>query len=373
MNSLLDCKPSILVLARHPAGGIRTYLRYVYSQPSLGGVKKTLMIPFDNNIEFYNKAFDDVIVGKQSSSINKYWLSILINLLKSRPDIVHSHGLTTGIVLSPLLRLMRIKHVVTLHDVFDIGHFNGLKGSIKKLIVKVAFKLINIINPCGRDVGLNINEFFPTISKSKIKVIQNGINVAQFSSNEKRDLKLELAIDNDALLLGFFGRFMRQKGFDILRDAVLQLNESGKKYYVACFGWGGFIREEQAELERLNIASQFHFLPHTDNVGEAMRGLDIVIIPSRWEACPLLPMEAFVAGLPIIASDCIGLRDVCEDTPSLNFKSGSSNDLASAIEIFKDEQLKIMEEITAFKSIAFKRFDVLETSKSLKHIYDNLL
>ena len=151
------------------------------------------------------------------------------------------------------------------------------------------------------------------------------------------------------------------------------MKAAGIRFEVACFGWGGFIREEQAELKRLGIDSQFHFLPHTDEVGSAMRGLDVVVIPSRWEACPLLPMEALVAGVPVIASNCIGLRDVCKDTPSIIFNSEASEELSNAIEIFKNDQANVLKQTTIFRKNALQRFDVKATSMALKMIYDDLL
>ena len=375
MNSSLQSKPKILVVSRNPVGGIRTYFRYVYSQPSMAGFNKTLMLPFDDNVDFYDNAFDNVVLeyASASQSINKYWIGIIKSVIFNRPDIVHSHGLKTGVFLAPFCRLLGIKHTVTLHDVFDPYDFRGIKGQFKKWVLNIAFKFINVINPCGRDVGANIDEVFPNVRKDKIKVIQNGINVEQFSTDHKRDLKSELHIDSDAILLGYFGRFMRQKGFDILRDAIIQLKAAGIRFEVACFGWGGFIREEQAELKRLEIDSQFHFLPHTDEVGAAMRGLDVVVIPSRWEACPLLPMEALVAGVPVIASNCIGLRDVCEDTPSVIFRSEASEELSNAIKMFKNDQVNILKQTTIFRKNALQRFDVKATSDALKVIYDDLL
>lgn len=375
MNSEIHSKPKILVVSRNPVGGIRTYFRYVYSQDSMARYYKTLHLPYDDNIEFYDNAFDQVVLeySSVSQSINKYWIGIMKSIIFNRPDIVHSHGLKTGVFLAPFLGLLRIKHIVTLHDVFDAYDFKGVKGKFKKWIINIAFKFMDVINPCGRDVGVNIHEFFPNVRNDKVKVIQNGISVEQFHADHKRDLKTELQIKPDTILLGYFGRFMRQKGFDILRDAIIQLKAAGFKFEVACFGWGGFIREEQAELKRLDIDSQFHFLPHTDEVGFAMRGLDVVVIPSRWEACPLLPMEALVAGVPVIASNCIGLRDVCIDTPSVIFRSEASGALSEAIKKFKNDQEKILEQTTMFRKNALQRFDVKATSNALKMVYDDLL
>ena len=83
-----------------------------------------------------------------------------------------------------------------------------------------------------------------------------------------------------------------------------------------CFGWGGFIREEQVEIKRRGLENNFHFLPFQENPARAIRGVDVVVMPSLWEACPLLPMEVLVAGVPVIGTDCVGMREVLLDTPA---------------------------------------------------------
>ena len=47
-----------------------------------------------------------------------------------------------------------------------------------------------------------------------------------------------------------------------------------------------------------------------------LKGLDVVAMPSLWEACGLLAMEAMVAGVPLVGTDCVGLREVLRNTPA---------------------------------------------------------
>jgi len=49
------------------------------------------------------------------------------------------------------------------------------------------------------------------------------------------------------------------------------------------------------------------------NALEAMRGLDIYLHPSRWEGMPVALIEAQLCGLPAVASDVVGNRDVIVD------------------------------------------------------------
>ena len=137
------------------------------------------------------------------------------------------------------------------------------------------------------------------------------------------------------------------------------------------FGWGGFIREEQAEIERRGLQANFHFLPFQENPACAIRGTDVVVIPSLWEACPLLPMEVLVAGVPIIGTDCVGLREVLQDTPARIVPAADSKALAEAI--IAEIKAPSNEKMEHFKDKASKRFDVTHSAIKLQDLITKLI
>ncbi|TVP60365.1 MAG: glycosyltransferase, partial [Halomonadaceae bacterium] len=183
----------------------------------------------------------------------------------------------------------------------------------------------------------------------------------------------ELGIDKDTRIVGFFGRFMAQKGFSLLRDAVENINQSENHVPIAvvCFGWGGFIREEQQILKQRGISHYFHFLPGTNAMVAALRGVDMVAMPSRWEACPLLPMETMIAGTVLVASDCIGMKEVTDNTPAVRFESDSVEGLQLALCQVLAAMEKHRMDALAFREEAAARFDVADTAKAVRRLYQS--
>ena len=108
-------------------------------------------------------------------------------------------------------------------------------------------------------------------------------------------------------------------------------------------------------------------------MAEAIRGVDLVVIPSKWEACPLLPMEVLVAGRPLLGSDCIGMKEVTFDTPALIFPSGSLEMLVQKVKEFEANRLQIDAQCDAFRETAAKRFDVRGTASALSTLFDSVL
>lgn len=364
---------NILVVARHPGGGIRTYFRYVYGQDVMSNVSITFLAPKTRAMEVIYQYLNNVREVRETDDSTVSLLMGLIGLLLKRPNLVHSHGFTAAIITSIPAKLLGIPHIATTHDVFLPGQFTGLKGRLKRWLIGMLLRGCTVINPVGRDAAENMRETYPSLGeRNRIAEIRNGIDSSFFMTDQVRNLRAESSIPDSALLAGFFGRFMAQKGFGLLVEAVERMKDSELPVHVACFGWGGFIREEQAALEARGLTEYFHFFPATDEMPAALRGVDIVVMPSRWEACPLLPMEAMVAGAPVLGSDCIGLQEVIQETPSLLFPKGSVDDLVAQLKHFNAHQSAIKAECVAFRSEAANRFDVRHTAKSLHAIYSRL-
>ncbi|TVP52821.1 MAG: hypothetical protein EA349_15035, partial [Halomonadaceae bacterium] len=110
----------ILLVVRHPVGGIRTYIRYVYSEPVMADVQVAVIAPA---LEKEDVTGDQLQSGNlvclhTGSSLMAIGWSVLRNSLGQRPDIIHSHGFTSAFLVNPVAKLLRIPHIVTLHDVF---------------------------------------------------------------------------------------------------------------------------------------------------------------------------------------------------------------------------------------------------------------
>ena len=94
-------------------------------------------------------------------------------------------------------------------------------------------------------------------------------------------------------------------------------------------------------------------------------------MPSLWESSGLLGMESLVAGVPIIGANCIGLREVLDNSPAKMVPPMDSATLAKAIA--EEINQPRTEEFKEFSLIAKDRFSLYRPSSELKNIYDNLL
>ena len=69
----------------------------------------------------------------------------------------------------------------------------------------------------------------------------------------------------------------------------------------------------EEEARRLGVASDVHFLGKIDDVAPLLAGADLFLLPSASESFGLSALEALASGVPVVASDTGGLREVVRD------------------------------------------------------------
>lgn len=370
----------ILLVVRWPVGGIRTFLRYVYNNFDPTAYELTIIAP---NIEELRVLIEDlkdfhVEYVPSGSRISGTRLTFMVAraLLTKKFDLIHSQGFTSGLCSALPAKVFRTRHLMTSHDILQDKQLHGFKGSVKRLALSRLLPMIDVIHSVSNDAQNNLVETIPSLagSSSRSVVILNGIDTGRFTSAGRRDFRKELDIADDSFLIGFLGRFMSQKGLIYLVDAIEQLYDSkrlDRRPVVLTFGGDGFIREDMDMIRRRGLEGHFRFLPFCANIAETLRGLDVVAIPSLWEACPLLPMEAMVAGVPLIGTDCIGLREVLRGTPSRVVPAANSKALADAI--VEEMQHPTRVEAESFSAEAAKRFDVKKQAEEVEKLITDMI
>jgi glycosyltransferase involved in cell wall biosynthesis len=335
----------VLLVVRWPVGGIRTFIRYVFRNFDPARWHFTIVAP---DVEEMRVLVDDLaglevdfvpVEGMPNDGSSGFWKMLHCaagELIRGGYDLVHSHGFTSGMCMAIPAFVWRTPHLMTSHDVINPSQFEGRKGKLKKMMMGRILSIVDTIQSVSYDAQENLICNLPTLGrrKGKLIVIPNGIEVERFESASPRDLRAELGLGEEVFLIGFLGRFMSQKGFRYLVDAIDLLRQDTnlpKEPLVVSFGDGGFIREEKAAIKERGLERYFRFMPFAPNVAGTMKGLDVVAMPSLWEACGLLAMEAMVAGVPFIGTDCLGLREVLRNTPSKVVPVRDSRALSEAL------------------------------------------
>jgi glycosyltransferase involved in cell wall biosynthesis len=128
------------------------------------------------------------------------------------------------------------------------------------------------------------------VAPARLRVIENGVDLARFTPapRARGRVRRVLAI----------GRLVPQKGFDLLVQAMAGLPELELR-----------IVGEGPQADQLR-GPQVELRGWVPDVPALLSQAELVVVPSRWEGFGLVAVEAMASGVPVIASDVPGLREV---------------------------------------------------------------
>jgi glycosyltransferase involved in cell wall biosynthesis len=332
----------VLVAVRWPVGGIRTHILYNYPTAAEHGYRFTFVGPQDETFERFAASMA-CLPGSEFVGVEvrgprcRMWPRLRRLLRTGRFSFLHSHGLTAACHGALAALATGVPHLVTVHDVLRPEQFPGLRGRLKRGVMGRLLRRVNDFVLPGHDVHDNLVDYLPVLRRGpcRLHVIPNGIDTAHYAgaAPPSGELRRRLGLADDVVLVGFLGRFMEQKGFLPLLSAVERLVAEGPPapFHIVAFGSGDYCREYGAAARRRNLTGFLTQLDAVADVKPILGQLDLLVMPSLWEALPLLPMEAMAAGLPVLASDCPGLREVLRGTPSRVVSAGDVAELARGL------------------------------------------
>jgi glycosyltransferase involved in cell wall biosynthesis len=99
--------------------------------------------------------------------------------------------------------------------------------------------------------------------------------------------------------------------------------------------------------------------------------LDLVVVPSLWEASSLVSMEAMATGVPVLGSDCPGLREVLRGTPSVMVRTGDVPALFQGLCRFLERPWT--RAARHYAPAARDRFDCSRPARRLQELFDRLV
>jgi glycosyltransferase involved in cell wall biosynthesis len=370
----------VLVVARWPLGGIRTHLRHNCPTIHEAGYRCTFVLPQDDSFAVARDAFR-MLPGAEFIGVPMkgrdcpLWKTVRPLLRSGRFALVHAHGMVAAAHCALAGLGQKTPFVATLHDPFREEHFRGLVGSLKRWLLGRAVARTSLLLTVTADMRANLFHYFPNLRRHapRILTLPNGINASRYEDPPPPiGLRDSLGLQDDVTLIGFLGRFMPQKGFVELVAAIGRLVRFGStpRFHLVAFGSGDYRREYQRLIAKQGLSSYFTIRDVVADVVPILQELDILVVPSLWEASSLVSMEAMAAGVPVLGTDCPGLREVLRDTPSRTVATGD----VAALECGLREALASpwMETARAFAPIARERFDNQRSAHRLVELYGEL-
>lgn len=169
--------------------------------------------------------------------------------------------------------------------------------------------------------------------------------------------QMELLKSQGVVVFGCAGRFVHEKGLDVLFDALLQLKKQKKDTHIhilyagAAMTYESYMDPYQDILAKLHATITFTGLLHAHDLKQFYEVIDAFILPSRSDCFGLVQAEALAAGKPLVVSDIPGARILVKDFGcGILFQSESPQDLARAMLAMSTSPTRYQAEIAAARS-----------------------
>jgi glycosyltransferase involved in cell wall biosynthesis len=223
---------------------------------------------------------------------------------EARPDVVHTHNtsaLLSGAAsawLAGVRNLIHTEHGRSFPDKLKYMVAERLASSVVKHVVGVSQSVVHDLQRYVR------------IPATKLRVIVNGVApIPRAVDSRLLELRSDLGIAADALVVGTAGRLVWEKGLKYLLEAWPSVICAEPTSRLLIVGDGALRTELQSLAVELGIAGSVLFVGQRKDVGTLMQTMDVFAIPSISEGLPLVLLEAMSLGSVIVATSVGGIPD----------------------------------------------------------------
>ena len=319
--SILQKNGIEIIIGTPVTHSLKDFLRY--------SPNNTIQTNFDYGLPIYLRESINIFPKMEKLFFTRYKksaINILNKLLETHglPDLVMIHSsLWAGGALGEILNKNDIPFVLTEHlkEFLIPNGFSTFQKNIIHNTYSMASQILLSSSPLKNAISKNFN-----IHKSKLNLLPNPVDEHLFTLRKIPESKSQFTIICISL-------FRPEKRIDLVLESFNTLVHSGIKAKLKLIGDGPLKHEIENQIQKLGISDLVElpgYLPQKRIIDE-LHNSHFLVLPSDIETFGMVLVEAQACGLPVVATDCGGPKDIITAESGILVTPGSVSELTGGM------------------------------------------
>lgn len=293
-------------------------------------------------------------------------------------DLIHAHGhpYLSSLAAAKLAKRYRKPFVLTQHNTFI--DYKGIWNTVERLndhyvgeqVLKNADKIVVISNATKKYV-LSLGA-----QPEKVEVLYNGVDLDRFKllPTAREEIRRKHGIAQNAIVAVTVRRLVYKNGIDTMIESAKIAIQTNPELVFLVIGKGPDLADIKTKIENLKISNKFilaGFVADKD-LPSYYNAADFFVLPSKsGEGLPLVALEAMACGLPVVATDVGGIKEVLVDDYGKLVPPNAPDAMAEAIVGFS--QFKSSSTKENLRRIVEKKFGWDANVNKMVKIYEEFI
>jgi glycosyltransferase involved in cell wall biosynthesis len=226
---------------------------------------------------------------------------------KWQPDVVHSHMVHANLLARIVRFLAPIPVLICSARSIDEG------GRFREVLYRLTDPLCDLTTQVSQ-AGLERYVRMGAVPRHKIRYIPNGVDTERFKPNLEDRLKFRKELGVEGFVWLAVGRFDPPKDYPSMLQAFARVVHKHSNTILLIAGDGPLRKTMENLARELGIEKRTKFLGIRRDIPQLMNAADAYVMSSSWEGMPNVLLEASATGLPIVATDVGGNREIVLDS-----------------------------------------------------------
>jgi glycosyltransferase involved in cell wall biosynthesis len=251
------------------------------------------------------------------------------------PAIVHSHHpFLVGGAAARVASRLKLPLVFTYHTMYEHYTHYVLENSetLKRFVIKLS---TNYANLC--DMVFAPSESIASLIHERgvevpIEIVPTGVQLERFARGSGAGFRAVMDIPEDAFVAGHVGRLAPEKNIEFLAEAAAAFLKANREARFLVVGSGPSEKVIRKVFSRETLGDRLHFTGTLNYpvLASAYKAMDVFAFASLTETQGMVLTEAMACGVPVVALDASGVREVVADERNGKLLAGQSVESFSA-------------------------------------------